>query len=74
MRIGYSHFGVAGAAVDRRVTCMAVPLICYKWKRSERAKWCNYFAEASESDNKEADHKRVNCVGLIPFGDGKDRY
>ena len=43
-------------AAGRRVTCMAVPLICYKWKRSERTKWCNHFAEASESDNKEADH------------------
>lgn len=43
-----------------------------EWKRSERAMCYKHFAEASESDNKEADHKRVNCVGLFPLGTGKD--
>ena len=55
-------------AVGRRAACMVIP----KWKRSERAKWCNHFAEASESDSKEAGHKRVSCVGLFPLDTGKD--
>ena len=29
---------------------------------------------ASESDNKEADHSLVNCVGLFKAGGGKDHY
>ena len=34
----------------------------------------NVIAEASESDNKEADHSLVNCVGLFKADGGKDHY
>ena len=32
------------------------------------------IAAASESDNKEADHSLVNCVGLFKADSGKDYY
>ena len=32
------------------------------------------IAVASESDNKEADHSSVNCVGLFGADGGKDHY
>lgn len=39
---------------------------------SERAAYI--AAAASESDNKEADHSPVNCVGLFGADGGKDHY
>ena len=34
----------------------------------------NVIAAASESDNKEAYHSLVNCVGLLQADGGKDHY
>lgn len=45
-----------------------------KWKRSERAVLHRNTADASESDNKEADHNTVSCVGLFGIDGGKDHY
>lgn len=47
-------------------------MVQQKWKRPEREIMHSMISAASASDNKEAGHKRVNCVGLFPLGTGKD--
>lgn len=59
-------------AGEKKLSVQFCEVAGQEWKRSERAEWCCYSAEASESDNKEADHKRVSCVGLFPLDTGKD--